>query len=108
MPIKPPPPPFPPRLLRPGLAARAEAVFHIVLESAAADPETPLLQQCGDDEELAHRVRRLLVAHEKSDDLLTKGSNSPEIEAELARLKPEEAGEHIGPYKLIEQMGEGG
>jgi serine/threonine protein kinase len=33
---------------------------------------------------------------------------TPEIEAELARLKPEEAGEWIGPYKLMEQIGQGG
>ena len=32
----------------------------------------------------------------------------PEIEAELARLKPEEGGERIGHYKLLEQIGEGG
>src|SRR4029453_6338694 len=30
------------------------------------------------------------------------------IEMELARLKPEEAGEWIGPYKLMEHIGEGG
>src|SRR4051794_1218837 len=33
---------------------------------------------------------------------------SPEMEAELARLKPEEAGERIGNYKLLQQLGEGG
>ncbi len=33
---------------------------------------------------------------------------SPETEAELARLKPEEAGERIGPYRLMEQIGQGG
>src|SRR4051812_13899648 len=33
---------------------------------------------------------------------------SPEMEAELARLKPEEAGERIGEYKLHQQLGEGG
>ena len=33
---------------------------------------------------------------------------TPEIEAELARLKPEEVGEQIGQYKLMEQIGEGG
>src|SRR3954462_10510367 len=113
MPIRSPSPPgpalSPTPLLRPGLVARAEAVFHLVLESAAADREAPLVQQCGDDAELTQRVRRLLVAHENVDDLLnTEGPYSPEIEAELARLKPEEAGEHIGPYKLIEQIGQGG
>src|SRR4051812_9091738 len=29
-------------------------------------------------------------------------------EIELARLKPDEVGERIGPYKLLEQIGEGG
>ena len=33
---------------------------------------------------------------------------SPEVEADLARLKPEEAGERIGNYKLLEQIGQGG
>ncbi|HZJ14559.1 MAG TPA: serine/threonine-protein kinase, partial [Chthoniobacteraceae bacterium] len=37
-----------------------------------------------------------------------KSPHSPEIERELARLKPEEAGDRIGPYKLREQIGEGG
>ncbi len=30
------------------------------------------------------------------------------MEHELARLKPEEAGERIGPYKLLQLIGEGG
>jgi WD40 repeat protein/serine/threonine protein kinase len=33
---------------------------------------------------------------------------NPQIEAELARLKPEEAGDRIGSYKLREKLGEGG
>ena len=33
---------------------------------------------------------------------------APEIEANLARLKPEEVGELIGSYKLMEQIGQGG
>src|SRR5215204_5566841 len=33
---------------------------------------------------------------------------SPELEAELARLKPEEPGEVIGHYKLLQNIGEGG
>ena len=36
------------------------------------------------------------------------GAGAPEIEANLARLKPEEVGEQIGQYKLMEQIGQGG
>ena len=105
----PPHPPSPPGSLRPGLAADVEAVFHLLLETAAAEREALLARECGDDSELAERVCRLLVAHDKTADMFkTEAPFSPEIEAELARLKPEDAGEHIGPYKLIEQIGEGG
>ena len=44
-------------------------------------------------------VHRLLAAHEEAGTYFER-PNSPEIEAELARLKPEEAGEWIGPYKF--------
>src|SRR5678816_619518 len=33
---------------------------------------------------------------------------SPQLEAEFARLKPEEAGDRIGHYQLLQQIGEGG
>lgn len=33
---------------------------------------------------------------------------SPELQQEFARLKPEETGDRIGNYKLLEQIGEGG
>ena len=33
---------------------------------------------------------------------------SAELEEQFARLKPEGAGDRIGPYKLLQQIGEGG
>jgi hypothetical protein len=56
---------------------------------------------------LQQEVQRLLAAHEDAGAYF-EPPNSPEIEAELARLKPEEEGERIGPYKLMEKLGEGG
>jgi hypothetical protein len=60
---------------------------------------------CGDDDVLLQRVLALLAARAAASDFL-EAPLSPEIEAELARLKPEEGGEMIGPYKLREQIGE--
>ena len=50
----------------------------------------------------------MLASHDEAGDFLEPAAPSPEMEAELARLKPEEAGERIGHYKLLEQIGEGG
>src|SRR4029434_879060 len=86
---------------------RIEAIFHEALERAPAEREAFVLEASGGDESLQHEIQRLLAAHEEAGTYL-EPPNSPEIEAELARLKPEEAGETIGAYKLIEQIGEGG
>ena len=107
-PNRPPAPPHPPALSR-ERTARANAIFNAALERPAAEHGVYVAQACGDDEELHARVRRLLTAHERAGSFMADDAPlSPEAEAELARLKPEEGGEMIGPYKLREQIGEGG
>ncbi len=119
--MQPPPPPprrsgspnLPPAPRLPALsgprAARAEAVFNSALERPTADRAGYVHEACGDDAELQARVEGLLAAHDEAAGCVQETVPlSPEIEAELARLKPEEAGDVIGPYKLREQIGEGG
>jgi serine/threonine protein kinase/Leucine-rich repeat (LRR) protein len=91
-------------------AQRARTAFEAALEiSAPAERERFVTERCAGDEELLARVRELLVAHEEAGDFLRdEAPLSPEIELELARLKPEEAGDRIGPYRLLEPLGEGG
>ncbi|MDB6153960.1 MAG: serine/threonine protein kinase [Chthoniobacteraceae bacterium] len=87
-------------------ADRVEALFSSAL--SFTDPEQReihLQKECGNDEPLLCEVRALLAAHDQANDFLEL---TPEIEAALARLKPEEAGERIGNYKLLQQIGEGG
>ncbi len=105
----PPAPASPPRLPTKERAARAEATFNSALDRPAAEREAYVTDVCGDDAKLQARVRELLAAHERAQGFMPDDAPlSPEVEAELARLKPEEGGEEIGPYKLREQIGEGG
>ncbi len=88
---------------------RVEAIFHAALEISELARRDALIEaECGDDLALEMRVRRLIALHEDASGLLGSAERSPEVEEQMARLKPEEAGERIGPYKLLQQIGEGG
>src|SRR5687768_206506 len=105
----PPPPPSRPLRFRATPPDRAEEVFNSALELPPGERDAFLAEACGDDADLQRHVRELLAAHEAAGHFMPETVLfSPETAAELARLKPEEAGERIGPYKLLQQIGEGG
>ena len=111
--MNPPPPPTPhpfPRTPPPPPKKSAEALFAAILDlPSAEDRDRALAEGCSGDDALAAEVRALLAAHEAAGDFMKATTPlPPEVQAELARLKPEEAGERIGPYKLLQQIGEGG
>ena len=87
---------------------RIEATFHSALNRPSTDREAYLAEACAGEEEMLREVRALLKAHEDAGDFLTAQAPSPQVQAEMARLIPEEAGERIGHYKLLQQIGEGG
>jgi serine/threonine protein kinase/WD40 repeat protein len=64
---------------------------------------------CGDDERLRARVEALLRRHHADDELVLDRMplDDPSVTEELTR-PVEEPGAVIGPYKLREQLGEGG
>jgi WD40 repeat protein/serine/threonine protein kinase len=108
-PKRPGTPPRPPRPPQVGRAAKAEAIFNSALACPQAEREAFLQKECGDDAGMLDEVHALCAAHEAAGDLMPEDAPvSPEMEEQFARLKPEEAGEMIGPYKLREQIGEGG
>ncbi|MEI8381308.1 MAG: serine/threonine-protein kinase [Planctomycetota bacterium] len=84
-----------------------EQIFKIAREIAAPDARIAYLQQaCGDDEALRQRVVALLHVAEEDPSFLEKppaGCAATSGEQILER-----PGTQIGPYKLIEQIGEGG
>jgi serine/threonine protein kinase/Leucine-rich repeat (LRR) protein/predicted negative regulator of RcsB-dependent stress response len=92
------------------VALRTRAVFEAALEiTCSAERERFVVERCAGDVELECGVREMLGAvDEVNQTAMDDPPLTPEIEAELARLKPEEAGDRIGPYKLLEQIGEGG
>ena len=64
-----------------------------------------LSDACAGDPELRSEVEKLLRAHETAGDFLA----SPTVSTPTALVSPEEReGARIGPYKLLQRIGEGG
>src|SRR5437660_1648167 len=67
---------------------------------------TYLEQSCGEDAALRSRVKALLRVHHEDPTFLAEPL--PEVRAAHDDSVAEAAGSQIGPYKLLEQIGEGG
>jgi WD40 repeat protein/serine/threonine protein kinase len=100
---------------------RVQSVFLSAVEQPAADRAALLDRECGTDAELRQRVEALLKAHDEPGSLLPNPAVNPaatvdskpgafrdESEQDHARVPRETAGSRIGPYKLLQQIGEGG
>jgi serine/threonine protein kinase/WD40 repeat protein len=85
-------------------------IFNEAKELPAGDERAQFLDNaCGDDQQLRAEVNSLLLAAASAGDYLRGVSAvSPQLEAEFARLKPEAAGERIGHYNLLQEIGHGG
>jgi eukaryotic-like serine/threonine-protein kinase len=80
---------------------RAKSVFHDALDHSPETREAFLNAACGDDAALRGEVESLLEAHGESEGFLSRpaapSSGAPDME-----------GRRIGPYRLQEQIGQGG
>ena len=87
---------------------RERDIFIAALEETD-DTKRPavLAAACGDDLALHQRVERLLEEHERAATFIL---DSPAAELEVTITTPisEQPGTVIGPYKLLQQIGEGG
>jgi tetratricopeptide (TPR) repeat protein/serine/threonine protein kinase len=81
-------------------------LFLAALKVPAGERDAFLRQACAGADEMCERVKLLIQAHEEL------GSIAPSAEAEVGptidQPMTETAGTVIGPYKLLEQIGEGG
>jgi serine/threonine protein kinase len=67
-----------------------------------------LEQACGDDHALRERVERMLNAEQKADQFLEDNPLQVDQTALVTIERSEALGSMIGPYKLLQQIGEGG
>src|SRR5262245_55794321 len=83
--------------------ANIEAIFSGALEISSAEARAAYLDRaCAADPELRRQVESLIDAHDRAGRFLA----SPTVSFESG--SPEPVGSTIGPYKLREQIGEGG
>jgi serine/threonine protein kinase/Tfp pilus assembly protein PilF len=86
----------------------AESIYFAALAKESPQERAAYLDEaCGADADLRRRVERLLQAQPKVGSFLQGVARPPEATVAHAGV-PEAAGTVIGPYKLAEQIGEGG
>ena len=84
-----------------------ETLFHEALQKPEAERAGFLAEACGGDVALRRRVEILLEAHDNPDSRLDP--NSPVVAPTITLPAVVEAqATVIGPYKVLEQIGEGG
>jgi serine/threonine protein kinase/tetratricopeptide (TPR) repeat protein len=88
-------------------APNIEEIFSAALEIEGRDARSAFLDQACGDPELRRRVERLLARDAQASGFLESPVAPPTATAESPSLS-EGPGTSIGPYKLREQIGEGG
>ena len=86
---------------------KVKQVFFEAVEIPSADERASFLDgACEGDAVLRRRVEALIVAHERPESLLDNGAVTTALT--IDHTIAEMAGDNIGPYKLLQQIGEGG
>jgi eukaryotic-like serine/threonine-protein kinase len=83
------------------------AIFNEAVKLPPDQREAYLDGVCGPDTRLRGEIESLLRAHDASGDFLKPNDSHPEATAVYAPIA-ERPGAMVGPYKLMEQIGEGG
>src|SRR6266446_2693830 len=85
-----------------------EAVFFATLEKGSPQERAAYLDEaCAADPDLRRRVEKMLTAQAQAGSFLEQPALSPVVTADEQPVR-ERPGTVIGPYKLLEQIGEGG
>ncbi|HBE67841.1 MAG TPA: hypothetical protein DDW52_06805 [Planctomycetaceae bacterium] len=88
---------------------KVRALFNSAVEHHPPDEWDRFLDEtCGGDDALRERVRLLLNAHQIDDSFLTKTGEAEHSTKTLDEFITEDSSTQIGPYRLLEKLGEGG
>jgi serine/threonine protein kinase/Flp pilus assembly protein TadD len=88
-------------------APQLETILAAAVEISSADERCAfVVQACGSDLELKRRVEQMIADHFQAGSFLEVPA--PAFTATVAQPSDERPGERIGPYKLLERIGEGG
>jgi hypothetical protein len=86
----------------------AEAIYFGALDKQTAQERAAYLDEaCGADKALREQVERLLAAQPRTGSFLKNPALAPAATIDEAPIA-ERPGTVIGPYKLLQQIGEGG
>jgi serine/threonine-protein kinase len=103
------------RSLTPDRWQQIDRLFAAALERPGAERAAFLAQACGDDSELRREVQALLASSAEAEAVLGEsatGFAAPILAALHGELDDEEriraAGERLGPYRILEEVGRGG
>ncbi len=90
------------------LPNREVEVFTEAVQLPTGERAGYLERACGGDAKLRQQVEALLQTHDQVGDFLEESAQKPLIEIRLESSAGEKAGDRIGRYKLLQQIGEGG
>src|SRR5262249_40225000 len=85
------------------------SIFAAALEQSSPEKRAAFLDTaCGADAELRQRIDALLYAHDKAGGFLQDETDAGNVAATIDVPITERPGTVIGPYKLLQPIGEGG
>jgi serine/threonine protein kinase/tetratricopeptide (TPR) repeat protein len=88
-------------------APSLDSIFSLAIEIVSAEErQAYIARACGEDAELRQHVEKLVGAHFRAGSFLESPDPAAVVVGE--KLLTERPGTVIGPYKLLEQIGEGG
>ncbi len=90
-------------------SAQIVSIFGEALDCQSPEERAAYLDRvCGNNADLRAKIEALLQAHHEAGDFLRGPAASSDVAATGNRPSHEQPGTIIGPYKLLEQIGEGG